>query len=93
MWVKFKVGFSFSLDFQFLRVFEFILLHFNKYIFCWLFLVPKNGISGVLLVQSMNNVYSFNATTAKVACEAIKMRIAKKAEVETANKNGLQTCR
>uniref|UniRef100_A0A8C2KPT9 Lymphatic vessel endothelial hyaluronic receptor 1b n=1 Tax=Cyprinus carpio TaxID=7962 RepID=A0A8C2KPT9_CYPCA len=55
--------------------------------------VPKNGISGVLLVQSMNNVYSFNATTAKVACEAIKMRIAKKAEVETANKNGLQTCR
>ncbi|XP_059421102.1 lymphatic vessel endothelial hyaluronic acid receptor 1-like isoform X2 [Carassius carassius] len=55
--------------------------------------VPTNGISGVLLVQSMTNVYSFNATTAKEVCEAIKMRIAKKAEVETANKNGLQTCR
>uniref|UniRef100_A0A672Q1F7 CD44 antigen-like n=2 Tax=Sinocyclocheilus grahami TaxID=75366 RepID=A0A672Q1F7_SINGR len=55
--------------------------------------VPTNGISGVLLVQSMTNVYSFNATIAKEACEAIKMRIAKKAEVETANKNGLQTCR
>ncbi len=40
-----------------------------------------------------NNVYSFNATTAKEACEAIKMRIAQKAEVETANKNGFQTCR
>ncbi|KAF4101288.1 lymphatic vessel endothelial hyaluronic receptor 1b [Onychostoma macrolepis] len=56
--------------------------------------VPTNdGISGVLLVQTKNKVYSFNATTAKEACEAIKMRIAKKAEVETANKNGLQTCR
>ncbi|KAI2653491.1 Lymphatic vessel endothelial hyaluronic acid receptor 1 [Labeo rohita] len=56
--------------------------------------VPTNdGISGVLLVQAKNNVYSFNATTAKEACEAIKMRIANKAEVETANKNGFQTCR
>ncbi|XP_059362627.1 lymphatic vessel endothelial hyaluronic receptor 1b [Carassius carassius] len=56
--------------------------------------VPTNdGISGVLLVQTKNNVYSFNATTAKEACEAIQMRIANKAEVETANKNGFQTCR
>ncbi|KTG34627.1 hypothetical protein cypCar_00033843 [Cyprinus carpio] len=56
--------------------------------------VPANdGISGVLLVQTKNNVYSFNATTAREACEAIKMRIAKKAEVETANNNGFQTCR
>ncbi len=57
-------------------------------------LVPTNdGISGVLLVQTKNNVYSFNSTAAKEACEAIKMRIAQKAEVETANKNGFQTCR
>ncbi|XP_067276470.1 lymphatic vessel endothelial hyaluronic receptor 1b [Pseudorasbora parva] len=57
-------------------------------------LVPTNdGISGVLLVQAKTNKYSFNATTAKEACEAIKMRIAKLAEVETANQNGLQTCR
>ncbi|XP_073706140.1 lymphatic vessel endothelial hyaluronic receptor 1b [Garra rufa] len=56
--------------------------------------VPSNdGISGVLLVQTKTYKYSFNATTAKEACEAIKMRIATKAEVETANKNGLQTCR
>uniref|UniRef100_A0A8C1ZY12 Lymphatic vessel endothelial hyaluronic receptor 1b n=1 Tax=Cyprinus carpio TaxID=7962 RepID=A0A8C1ZY12_CYPCA len=56
--------------------------------------VPTNdGISGVLLVQTKNNVYSLNATTAREACEAIKMRIAKKAEVETANNNGFQTCR
>ncbi|XP_043120134.1 lymphatic vessel endothelial hyaluronic receptor 1b isoform X2 [Puntigrus tetrazona] len=56
--------------------------------------VPTNdGISGVLLIQSNSNVYSFNATAAKEACEAIKMRMATKAEVETANKNGLQTCR
>ncbi|XP_016396966.1 lymphatic vessel endothelial hyaluronic receptor 1b [Sinocyclocheilus rhinocerous] len=56
--------------------------------------VPTNdGITGVLLVQTKNNVCSFNATTAKEACEAIKMRIAKRAEVETANKNGFQTCR
>ncbi|XP_051726032.1 lymphatic vessel endothelial hyaluronic receptor 1b [Ctenopharyngodon idella] len=57
-------------------------------------LVPTNdGISGVLLVQAKNNVYSFNATTAREACEAIKMRIANLAEVKTANQNGLQTCR
>ncbi|XP_056117168.1 lymphatic vessel endothelial hyaluronic receptor 1b [Rhinichthys klamathensis goyatoka] len=57
-------------------------------------LVPSNdGISGVLLVQTKTNKYSFNATTAHEACEAIKMRIAKLAEVETANQNGLQTCR
>ncbi|XP_077049565.1 lymphatic vessel endothelial hyaluronic receptor 1b isoform X2 [Siphateles boraxobius] len=57
-------------------------------------LVPTNdGISGVLLVQTKTNKYSFNATTANEACEAIKMRIAKLAEVETANQNGLQTCR
>ncbi|KAK7151997.1 hypothetical protein R3I94_008360 [Phoxinus phoxinus] len=57
-------------------------------------LVPTNdGISGVLLVQTKTNKYSFNATTANEACEAIKMRIANLAEVETANQNGLQTCR
>ncbi|KAL1256939.1 hypothetical protein QQF64_012484 [Cirrhinus molitorella] len=56
--------------------------------------VPTNdGVSGVLLVQTKTNKYSFNAIEAKEACEAIKMRIATKAEVETANKNGLQTCR
>uniref|UniRef100_A0A673IQ83 Lymphatic vessel endothelial hyaluronic receptor 1b n=1 Tax=Sinocyclocheilus rhinocerous TaxID=307959 RepID=A0A673IQ83_9TELE len=79
---------------QFLIVCESILMHFIKTIFCWLLLVPTNdGITGVLLVQTKNNVCSFNATTAKEACEAIKMRIAKRAEVETANKNGFQTCR
>ncbi|XP_056621970.1 lymphatic vessel endothelial hyaluronic receptor 1b isoform X2 [Triplophysa dalaica] len=56
--------------------------------------VPKDdGISGVVLVQTKDKKYSFNATTAKEACNAIKMRIASKAEVETANKHGLQTCR
>ncbi|CAM4581469.1 unnamed protein product [Leuciscus chuanchicus] len=57
-------------------------------------LVPTNdGISGVLLVQSKTNKYSFNATTASEACEAIKMRIANLDEMKTANQNGLQTCR
>ncbi|KAA0715051.1 Lymphatic vessel endothelial hyaluronic acid receptor 1 [Triplophysa tibetana] len=56
--------------------------------------VPKDdGISGVVLVQTKDKKYSFNATTAKEACNAIKMRIATKAEMETANKHGLQTCR
>lgn len=56
--------------------------------------VPMDdGISGVQLVQTKDNKYSFNATTAKEACNVIKMRIATKAEVETANKRGLQTCR
>lgn len=74
----------------FLIVCESILLQFNF----GCFLVPTNdGISGVLLVQAKNNVYSFNATTAREACEAIKMRIANLAEVKTANQNGLQTCR
>ncbi|TRY88551.1 hypothetical protein DNTS_002831 [Danionella cerebrum] len=52
-----------------------------------------DGVSGVFLVQTKTSQYSFNATTAKEACEFIQMRIATKAEVETANKNGLQTCR
>lgn len=52
-----------------------------------------DGISGVLLVVTKDKNYSFNATTAKDACDAIKMRIATKAEVETANQHGLQTCR
>lgn len=69
---------------------ESVLLHFNV----GSFLVPANdGISGVLLVQTKTNKYSFNSTTANEACEAIKMRIAKLAEVETANQNGFQTCR
>ncbi|XP_056334485.1 lymphatic vessel endothelial hyaluronic receptor 1b [Danio aesculapii] len=56
--------------------------------------VPINdGISGVFLIQTKTNTYSFDAITAKEACEAIKMTIAKKTEVETANKNGFQTCR
>ncbi|XP_051513208.1 lymphatic vessel endothelial hyaluronic acid receptor 1-like [Myxocyprinus asiaticus] len=56
--------------------------------------VPKNnGVSGVFLVETKTNLYSFNATTATEACKAMHMRIATKAEVETANKNGLQTCR
>ncbi|XP_057203379.1 lymphatic vessel endothelial hyaluronic receptor 1b isoform X2 [Triplophysa rosa] len=56
--------------------------------------VPTDdGISGVVLVETKDKKYSFNATTAKEACNAIKMRIATKAEVETANKHGLQTCR
>ncbi|XP_051953834.1 lymphatic vessel endothelial hyaluronic receptor 1b [Xyrauchen texanus] len=55
--------------------------------------VPENGVSGVFLVKTETNIYSFNATTATEACKAIHMRIATKAEVETANKNGFQTCR
>ncbi|XP_051580835.1 lymphatic vessel endothelial hyaluronic acid receptor 1-like [Myxocyprinus asiaticus] len=56
--------------------------------------VPTNGgVSGVFLVQTKTTQYSFNATAATEACKAINMRIAAKAEVETANKNGLQTCR
>lgn len=82
---------GFKCFFNTLLIYTFALI---KTIFCWLLLVPTNdGISGVLLVQTKNNVYSFNATTAKEACEAIQMRIAQKAEVETANKNGFQTCR
>lgn len=53
----------------------------------------NDGVSGVFLIQTKTSTYSFDAITAKEACEAIKMRIAKKTEVETANKNGLQTCR
>lgn len=61
--------------------------------FCGLSVPEDDGISGVVLVQTKDKKYSFNATTAKEACNAIKMRIATKAEVETANKHGLQTCR
>lgn len=70
-----------------------LLVDFNNVCNVCLSVPTDDGISGVLLVQTKDKKYSFNATTAKEACDAINMRIATKAEVETANKHGLQTCR
>ncbi|XP_046720011.1 lymphatic vessel endothelial hyaluronic receptor 1b isoform X2 [Silurus meridionalis] len=55
---------------------------------------PENGgISEVFIVQLINQSYSFNATTAIDVCTSLGVRIASRAEVETAYRNGLQTCR
>ncbi|KAI5098127.1 lymphatic vessel endothelial hyaluronic receptor 1b precursor, partial [Silurus meridionalis] len=50
------------------------------------------GISEVFIVQLINQSYSFNATTAIDVCTSLGVRIASRAEVETAYRNGLQTC-
>ncbi|XP_030646436.1 lymphatic vessel endothelial hyaluronic receptor 1b [Chanos chanos] len=57
---------------------------------------PENGrISGVFMVylESKPQVYSFNASVAREACQSLNVNIATKGQVETAQKNGLQTCR
>ncbi|XP_066541728.1 lymphatic vessel endothelial hyaluronic receptor 1b [Hoplias malabaricus] len=55
---------------------------------------PENGgISGVSMVMLKDKAYSFNATVAAEVCMSLRVRIATKAEVETAHSNGLQTCR
>ncbi|TSK38518.1 Lymphatic vessel endothelial hyaluronic acid receptor 1 [Bagarius yarrelli] len=55
---------------------------------------PENGgTSGVFIVRLRNQPYSFNATTAVGVCTSLGVNIASRAQVETAQRNGLQTCR
>ncbi|XP_060778926.1 lymphatic vessel endothelial hyaluronic receptor 1b [Neoarius graeffei] len=55
---------------------------------------PENGgISKVFIVQLKNQPYRFNATTAIDVCTSLGVSIATLAQVETALRNGLQTCR
>ncbi|KAF5897481.1 lymphatic vessel endothelial hyaluronic acid receptor 1-like, partial [Clarias magur] len=55
---------------------------------------PKNGgIAKVFLVQLKNQAYKFNATTAIDVCTRMGVSIATRAQVETAHRNGLETCR
>ncbi|XP_026783279.3 lymphatic vessel endothelial hyaluronic receptor 1b [Pangasianodon hypophthalmus] len=53
----------------------------------------KGGISEVFIAQLKNQPYSFNATTAIDVCTSLGVSIATRAQVETAQSNGLQTCR
>ncbi|XP_072551355.1 lymphatic vessel endothelial hyaluronic receptor 1b [Salminus brasiliensis] len=55
---------------------------------------PENGgISGVFMAMLKNKAYSFNASTATEVCRSLSARIATKAEVEMAHRDGLETCR
>ncbi|XP_058244178.1 lymphatic vessel endothelial hyaluronic receptor 1b isoform X2 [Hemibagrus wyckioides] len=51
------------------------------------------GISNVFIVQYKKQSYRFNATTAVDVCKSLGVSIATRAQVETAQRNGLQTCR
>ncbi|XP_053478927.1 lymphatic vessel endothelial hyaluronic receptor 1b, partial [Ictalurus furcatus] len=55
---------------------------------------PENGgISEVFIAQLKDQPYSFNAITAIDVCRSLGVSIATRAQVETAQTNGLQTCR
>lgn len=54
---------------------------------------PKDGISEVFIVQLKSQKYTFNATTAIDVCTSLGVSIATRAQVEAAQRNGLQTCR
>ncbi|KAF4091638.1 hypothetical protein AMELA_G00039150 [Ameiurus melas] len=55
---------------------------------------PENGgISEVFIAQFKDQPYSFNAITALDVCRSLGVSIATRAQVETAQINGLQTCR
>ncbi|XP_027017204.2 lymphatic vessel endothelial hyaluronic receptor 1b isoform X2 [Tachysurus fulvidraco] len=54
---------------------------------------PKDGISEVFIVQLKSQKYKFNATTAIDVCTSLGVSIATRAQVESAQRSGLQTCR
>lgn len=66
----------------------------NNYFNFRVIVYPENGgISKVFIVGLKKQPYSFNATTAIDVCTSLGVSIATRAEVETAQSNGLQTCR